>query len=123
MVFGEGGGECLFYPYEYHMNLCHESCSSGLPAEQPAVCLGVAETLALDITGKLFNQIVIPTIDFYHLMPLSMTLTVPGSHKVSAEQNLLASFCHTFQLIRIEFDMVMKQFKLKIVILVLSEIS
>ena len=32
------------------------------------------------------------TIDFNHFIPLSLTLTLPGGHKVSAKQNLLASF-------------------------------
>ena len=29
-------------------------------------------------------------IDFYHFIPFSLTLTLPGGHKVSAKQNLLA---------------------------------
>ena len=37
----------------------------------------------------------IVTIDFYHFIPLSLTLTSPTCHKVSAKQNLLASFSHT----------------------------
>ena len=48
----------LFDPYEYHMNLCSESCSYGQLAGHPAVrpsC--VAKTLMLDITHKLLNQI------------------------------------------------------------------
>ena len=32
------------------------------------------------------------TIDFYHFVPLSMTLTFAEGHKVSANQNLMASF-------------------------------
>ena len=35
------------------------------------------------------------TIDLYHLTPLSLTLTLAGDHKVSAKQNMLASFSHT----------------------------
>ena len=34
----------------------------------------------------------IGTIDFYHFVPLSLTLTLAGGHKVSTKQNLLASF-------------------------------
>ena len=37
----------------------------------------------------------IGTIHFYHFIPLSLTLTVPGGHKVSAKQYLLASFSPT----------------------------
>ena len=41
------------------------------------------------------------TVDFY---TLSLTLTLPGGHKVSVKQTLLASFFpHAFLLIRIEF--------------------
>ena len=35
------------------------------------------------------------TIDFYHFIPLSLTLTFPEGHKVSAKPNLLALFSHT----------------------------
>ena len=34
----------------------------------------------------------IGTMDFCHFIPLSLTLTLPGGHKVSTKQNLLASF-------------------------------
>ena len=36
------------------------------------------------------------TIDFYHYIPLSLTLTLPGGHKVNAKQNLWASFLPHF---------------------------
>ena len=36
--------------------------------------------------------IVISNIEFYHVILLSVTLTMAGGHKVSAKQNLLASF-------------------------------
>ena len=83
----------IFDPYECHMDLCNELCSSGQLA-----C--VRKTL--DITHELFNQsFFIPamltgTINFYHFIPLSLTLTLPEGHKVSAKQNLLASFSPTF---------------------------
>ena len=38
----------------------------------------------------------IGTTDFYHFIPLSLTLTLPGDYKISAKQSLLASFFHTF---------------------------
>ena len=34
----------------------------------------------------------IGTIYLYHFVPLSLSLTLPGGHKVSLKQNLLASF-------------------------------
>ena len=53
----------------------------------------------------------IGTVDCYHLMPLLLTLSLVVSHKVITKQKLLASFyLHTFQLIRVKFDMVLKQF-------------
>ena len=71
----------------------------------------VAQTLTLDIARKVFIQMFIPamlinTIDFYHLMRLSLTLTVAGGHTVSSK--------HTYQLIRMTFDMVLKKFKVNI---------
>ena len=35
------------------------------------------------------------TIDFYHLKPLSLTLTLDGNYKLSTKQNHLASFSRT----------------------------
>ena len=37
----------------------------------------------------------IGTIDFHHFIPLSLTSTLTGGHKVSAIQTLLASFSPT----------------------------
>ena len=36
------------------------------------------------------------TIDFYHFIPASQTLILPGGHKVSTKHKLLASFCPHF---------------------------
>ena len=59
-------------------------------------------------------------------MPLSLTLTLPGGHKVSAKQNLLFLFSHTFfictfHLIRMKFDMLIEQLKLNILRLLLNK--
>ena len=35
-------------------------------------------------------------IDFYHFIPLSLTLTLPEGHKVSTKQNLLLHFLSHF---------------------------
>ena len=71
----------------------------------------------------------IGTIDFYHFRSLSLTLTLSGGHKVSTMQNLLFfGFCfffffsHNFHLIIMNFDVVMKQFKLNTLRLHLSKI-
>ena len=63
----------------------------------------------------------IGTIDFYHFIPLLLTLNLAGVHKISWKQNLLASFSRTLQLIRMKFDLVLKQFKLNILIPLLSD--
>ena len=39
---------------------------------------------------------IIGTIDFYHLIPLSLILTLSEGHKVSEKQNLLTSFSSHF---------------------------
>ena len=59
------------------------------------------------------------TIDFRHFMRLSLILTLTGSHKVSAKQNLSCAF----QLIRMKIDMASKYFKSNILIILLSEIN
>ena len=64
----------------------------------------------------------IGTIDFYHFIPLSVTLIMAEVHKVSSKQDLLALFTHTFfQQNGMKFGMVMKQFKLNILWLLLNE--
>ena len=73
--------------------------------------------------GLFIPAMLIGTINFYHFIPLSLTLPFAGDHKVSTKQNLLASiFSHIFQLTKMKFDMVLKQFKLNILILSLNEI-
>ena len=44
----------------------------------------------------LVPALLIGTIDFCYFISLSLTLTVPGGHKVSAKRNLLASFSPMF---------------------------
>ena len=46
----------------------------------------------------------IGTIDSYQFIPLSVTLTLAGSQKVSTKQNLGFIFSHTFLLIGMKFD-------------------
>ena len=61
----------------------------------------VAKTLTLDMTHKLITNffhthaMLTDTVDFYHFMHLSVTLTSAGGHKVGGKQNLLASFSWT----------------------------
>ena len=100
----------------------------------------IAKTLTLDIARTLCNQfvflpailiLVIGTMDFYYHCidppthpPLSVTLTLAWGCKVSACKAKPVGFnlSHTFQLTRMKFDLILMQFKLRILILVLNEI-
>ena len=66
----------------------------------PARSLCMAKTLMFDITSKLFKQIFrtclfIGMTDFYQFIPLALTLTMAGGHKVTVQQYLVVSFSHT----------------------------
>ena len=63
------------------------------------------------------------TIDFYHFSPFSLTLTLLCSHKIRQKEKPVGLiFSLTFHLVRMEFDVMIKQFKLNIMRLFLSEI-
>ena len=53
----------------------------------------------------------IGTIDFYHFISFSLTLILLGGRKAKPIGFI---FSNTFHLIRVKFDVVMKQFKLNI---------
>ena len=64
------------------------------------------------------------TIGFYHIRPLSLTLTLAGGHKVSTKQNLLALFSHAlFNWFGWNLIWCWSNFKLNTLILLLSEIK
>ena len=84
------------------------------------------------LQGKSFNvrhytQIFLPntfpamfvgTIDLCSLKTLSTILTLPESHKFNRKQNqLVVFFLHISQLIRIKFNVVLKQFRMNILTL------
>ena len=82
------------------MDLCYQSCLF----VQLAVHLSVFLTWQkLNIghnpqsTQPIFfiPAMLIGSTDFYHFIPLVVTLTLAGGLKVSAKQNLLASFSQT----------------------------
>ena len=56
---------------------------------------GVSQAWYIAETHHYSRKPSICTINFYHFIPLSLTLTLPGGHKVSTKQNLLASFSRT----------------------------
>ena len=76
-----------FYPYEYRMNLCSAGHSVFLHGKN----INVGHNTQT-FGPKLFIPAMFTgTFDFYHLIPLSLTLTLLIGHKVSAKQNFLAS--------------------------------
>ena len=86
-----------------------------LPTHRPSC---VANTLTLDITRILFNQFFVPamligTMRFYYFIQFFTDFDLVWGHNVSVQQNLFI-FSHTFHLISMKFDVVMKQFKLNI---------
>ena len=113
-------------PYEYYMDLCNKFYSSA--AEGLSISL-VAQALTLDITLKLFEPIFFNACNTYWhhwLIPVYITFTdlnldlgLQGQHKAKPLSFILS---YTFQLIRMKTDLVLKQFKLNILILFLSEI-
>ena len=91
---------CLvFNPYEYHMDLCNESCLTVWRASHPSVLRGKNFNVGhytQTVQPNCFTPaMLIGTIDFFHSIPLSRTFTWPGFHNFRAKQNILASFSCT----------------------------
>ena len=84
----------FFDPCEYHVDLCNES--STCPPVLYGKNFNVGQYMQTFQPTFFIPALLIGTIGFYHFIPLSLTLTLPGGHKVSTKQNLLASFSHTF---------------------------
>ena len=103
------------------MDLCNESCSSGQPSS-------VAKTFALDVTCKLFSLFFFHGCHThrYHDLTIYTTFTDLDLAWTSQDQRKEKPtglvFSHTFQLIRVKFDVVMKLIKLNILRLLLSKI-
>ena len=105
--------------FEYHIDLCNESCSSGQPASCPAVLhdkyLNVGHQMQTVQLNFVIPAMLIGTIDFYHCILLSLTLTLSGVHRVTAKKKPIGViFLHTFHLIRTTFDVVMGLLRSKI---------
>ena len=113
----------FFNPCEYHTDICVMSCVH--PSGRPS-CM--AKALMLNIAHKLFNQF------FSHLPCLQAPLTSAGLFPFHWSWSCLGSwgqrkakaidfiFSHIFHLIRMKFDVVMKQCKLNILRLILKKI-
>ena len=87
----------------------------------------MAKTVMLDKTHKLFNQIffipamLVGAIDFDDFVPFTDLDLAWGSHGQHRAKPSGFIFSHTFHLIRIEFDVVVKQFKLNILRLLVNK--
>ena len=82
---------CLFDPYEYHKDLCNESCLAGLCSKN----FNVGHHMQTS-QQNFFTSAILMGISW--LLPfglLSQALTLPGGHKVSTKQNLLVLFFPT----------------------------
>ena len=82
------------------MDLCNESRSSGWLSSWLAVFYGknfnTGRYMQTVQPNFLIPAMLVGSVDFYHFIPLSVTMTSAGGHKVSTKQDLLASFCGTF---------------------------
>ena len=72
-------------------------CQAGWPAVLHGKNFNIGHYMQTVQPKFLIPAMFIGTIGFYHFIPLSLILTLPGCHRVSAKQNLLASFsCRVF---------------------------
>ena len=100
---------CVFDPNKYiwfcaisHVLKCvHLSAS-------PCVCFALQKLLNLGLNLQIVGpNIFTPVVDTsthgcYHFTPCSVTLLFAWGFKISTKQNLLGSFSHTSQLLRIK---------------------
>ena len=54
--------------------------------------LSIGHCLQTEQPNFFIPAVLIDTINLYDFIPLSLTLTLPGDHKVRTKQNLLTSF-------------------------------
>ena len=98
------------------------------PASQPAVLcvknLNIGHYTQTVQPNFFIPALLIDTIDFYHCIPFSLTLTLSrGQVSLMAyAKPICFIFSDIFHLIRMKFDFVMKQFKVNILRLPFSKI-
>ena len=87
----------VFDPQKYHRHkdLCKGLCSASWSPVLRGKQLNVRHYTQTVQPNSFLPSMLIGMIDFYHFIPLSLILTLPGDHKVSAKQNLLASLSRT----------------------------
>ena len=69
------------------MDLCNQSCLFGWQE-----CFIIGHYTQPSRPNSPICTMLIGTIDHYHFILLSVTLTLPEGHKVSRKQNMLAAF-------------------------------
>ena len=115
-----------FFPtYFICMNyiwICVISCvlQPGQPAIQLSCVAKTFKVICYVLTcypNSFIPALDIFTIDFYQYIPLSVAFTTVEGHKVSRKLNLLVSFSRTALLIRVNFKLVLKPFKMNTLIL------
>ena len=100
------------------MDLCNQSCSSGQSAILHGKNFILAHYRQTFQQNSLLPAMFVSTIDFNHFIPLPVTLTLDsGSQDQHKPKPVAFIFLHTFLLIKMKFDMVLKQFKLNILII------
>ena len=117
------GSEKVVKNLKLHLSLSlihHKLCLYGWPAVLCGKNFNIRHYMQTVQPNFCISSMLIGTIDFFHLILHSVTLAMPWGHKVSIKQNL---FSHTFHLIRMKFDVVMKHFKLNILRLLLTKMD
>ena len=116
-------------PYEYYMDLCYKSCSSGWPAVHlfaHLVCQKI-ERWKFHANCKAICSIpamLIGTVDFYNSTSFLWHWPFLGVTRSAQSKICWLHFAtHTFHLVRMKFDVEMKQFKLSIMRLLFSKIN
>ena len=102
------------------MDLSNQSCLSGRPTVWHGKNFNV-EHYAQTFQPHYVLPMLICTIDGYHCYPHSEIIILAGGHQVSENQNRLALFFRTF-LTHEKLNMVLKQFKLNVMIPILSKL-
>ena len=85
----------IFDSYEYYMDLCNESCFSG-PAGLRGKNVHIGHYMQIVHPAFFIPALRIANIDFYHCVPLSLTLALPGGHKGCEEKTYWLHFLPHF---------------------------
>ena len=106
----------LFNPYEEYVDLCNPSYLVG----RPSCMANYGQTFQPHI---LAPALLIGTIYFYHFIPHLVSLALPGVTRYVQCKIFCFIFARTYHLIRMKFDVMLKQFKWNVLILLFSNIN